>query len=199
MIQSIQFTYDGISSEDMGVFIAWDKGGLFEENFLPQRKIIEKKIANREKPYFQRVEHEPLSFSLSFAIDDWENKDTLRRLARWFFQPYYKPLVFDSNPNRVFYAMFEGDSQIFHNGLNQGYIKLEIRCDSSYGYSHERTIENTEYRDSNIEITIDDSPSTFNDGVFENTISTSNGLTIESVETTWGLIYQSSNNWGGVI
>ena len=198
MKQSIHFMYDGVASQDMGVFIAWSDDGLFEDNFLPERKIIEKKIANREKPYFQRVEHEPLSFSLSFAIEDWENKDTLRKLARWFFQPHYKPLVFSSNPNRVFYAMFEGDSQLFHNGLNEGYIELEIRCDSPYSYSFEQTKENIELRDANIGSEVQLDSQNFELGQMNNMQNTPNGLTITTTLSTWGNVYTTNITWGGI-
>lgn len=196
MKQSIQFMFDGISSEDMGVHIAWNDDGLFEENFLPNRKIVEKKIANREKPYFQRVENEPLSFSLSFAIADWEDKETLRKLARWLFQPHYKPIVFDSNPNRVFYVILEGDSSLFHNGLNEGYIEIELRCDSPYGYTHEQTKENTKFRNSNTGKAFSDNLSTFENGSLFNIKNTSNGLTIDTVLTTWGMIYATAKYWG---
>lgn len=198
MKQSINFMFDGIASQDMGVHIAWNDDGLFEENFLPDRKIVEKKIANREKPYFQRVEHEPLSFSLSFAIVDWENPETLRKLARWFFQPYYKPLVFDSNPNRVFYAIFEGDSSVFHNGMGEGYIELTIRCDSPYSYSFEQTKENIEFRNANVgsKVTIDGA--NFSLGQKDNMVETSNGLTIDTSLSTWGIIYATTTNWGGI-
>ncbi len=198
MKQSINFMFDGIYSQDMGVHIAWNDNGLFEDNFLPDRKIVEKKIANREKPYFQRVEHEPLSFSLSFAIADWESEDTLRKIARWFFQPYYKPLVFDSNPNRVFYAMFEGEPTLFHNGLNEGYIELDIRCDSPYGYSHEITREDIEYRDVNVGQVINIDSSNFPVGQFNNMELTSNGLTIQTTLSNWGNLYLTSNTWGGI-
>ncbi len=199
MKQSINFRYDNIHSQDMGVHIAWNSKGLFKENFLPNRKIIEKKIANREKPYFQRVEHEPLSFSLSFAIADWENPETLRKLARWFFQPYYKPLVFDSNPNRVFYAIFEGDSSVFHNGMGEGYIELNIRCDSPYSYTFEQTKEDTEFRDSNIGTSVKINSSNFALGVLDNTEITSNGITVGNYPTTWGAVYASTTIWGGII
>lgn len=199
MKQSINFMYDNIHSQDMGVFIAWDKDGLFEENFLPERKIVEKKIANREKPYFQRVEHEPLSFTLQIAIEDWESDDTLRKIARWLFQPYYKPLVFESNPNRVFNAIFEGDASLIHNGAREGYIEIDIRCDSPYSYSHENIYSPTQYRDSNVGHALHDDASTFNTGTHYNTKTTSNGLTIDSVVTTWGLVYATSEHWGGVI
>lgn len=198
MKQAINFMYDGITSQDMGVHIAWNDDGLFEDIFLPSRSIVEQKIAHREKPYFQRVEHEPLSFSLSFAIVDWEKKDTLRKLARWFFQPYYKPLVFDSNPERVFYAVFEGDSSVFHNGLNEGYIELNIRCDSPYSYTHEQTKENTEFRDSNSGKAISEKTSTFSSGQLDNTKVTSNGLTIDTIVTNWGMLYSTATFWGEV-
>lgn len=198
MKQSIQFMYDGISSEDMGVFIAWNDNGLFEDNFLPNRKIIEKKIANREKPYFQGVEHEPLSFSLSFAIADWESSDTLRKLARWFFQPHYKPLIFDSNPNRVFYAMFEGDSKLMSNGLKEGYVELEIRCDSPYGYSFETTKENIQFRNSNIGTEVILNNDNFTLGTMENMQVTPNGLTLDNNLSTWGVVYATKKTWGGI-
>lgn len=199
MKQSIHFMYDGISSKDMGVFIAWKDDGLFEDNFLPNRKIVEKKIANREKPYFQRVEHEPLSFSLSFAIENWEHRETLRKLARWFFQPHYKPLVFDSNPNRVFYAMFEGDSKLLHNGLNEGYIELNIRCDSPYSYTFEQTKEKMEMSDLNVGVTIKLNSSNFIDGEMTNIEESSNGLTLSGNASTWGVVYSTNNTWGGIV
>lgn len=198
MKQSINFTFDGIASQDMGVHIAWNDSGLFEENFLPERSIVEKKIANREKPYFQRVEHEPLSFSLSFAIADWEHEETLRRIARWLFQPYYKPLVFDSNPNRVFYAMVEGDSSVFHNGGREGYVELEIRCDSPYSYSHEQTKEQTEFRNGNTSTKINLDNTNFQTGVLDNMEVTDNGLTLKDTLSSWGNLYSANNTWGGI-
>lgn len=198
MKQSINFHYDGIYSQDMDVHIAWNKSGLFEENFLPNRTIVEKKIANREKPYFQRVEHEPLSFSLSFAIYNLEDEEAKRKLARWLFQPYYKPLVFSSNPNRVFYAMIEGDSSFIHNGAREAYVELNIRCDSPYSYTYEKTKELIEFRNANAgtQIILDDT--NFALGTFNNTIVTPDGLTIEQTLSTWGNLYISSPFWGGI-
>lgn len=199
MKQSINFHYDGVYSQDMDVHIAWNSSGAFEENFLPNRRIIEKKIANREKPYFQRVEHEPLSFPLSFAICNLEDEEAKRKLARWLFQPYYKPLIFSSNPNRVFYAMIEGDSKLIHNGAMEAYIELNIRCDSPYAYTYEKTQELIEFRNTNTgsEIIID--KTNFTMGTLDNMIVTPDGLTIEETLTNWGNLYASSPLWGGVI
>lgn len=196
MKQAIHFMYDGVHSKDMGVFIAWNSKGLFEENFLPEREIIEKEIANREKPYFQGVKHKPLSFPLSFVVPEWDER-TLRKIANWFYQPYYKPLIFDTDPNRVFYAMFEGSSELFHNG-QEGYIELTVRCDSPYGYTHEAVKENIELRDSNTDTIIKLDSNNFSQGEFINTIDSSNGLTIDSSTSTWGGLYAIHKTWGDI-
>lgn len=149
MREATFFTFDGISSEDMGVRVVNTDGALFEEIFLPRRSIVETQAANREKPYFQRVVNEPLSFPLTFFIYEWQKRDNLRQIARWLFQDYYKPLWFDTNPERIFYGIVEGDSTLLHNGLKEGYITLNIRCDSPYTYSPVQTVDTLESRASN--------------------------------------------------
>lgn len=133
MRESLHFTFNGESSEDMGVIIASPNGGLFQESFLPTRSIIESSVANRR--YFKRAEDNPLSFSLTIFIEEWRERDNLRQIARWLYQDYYKPLWFDTNPELIYYAIFEGDSSLFHNGCKDGYIQLNVRCDSPYRYS----------------------------------------------------------------
>ena len=199
MKESTYFMYDGISSKDMGVTIGTTKGGLYEESFLPTRNIIEKSVAHREKPYLQGVEHEPLSFSLHFFIEDWSNDKLLRKVARWLFQSYYKPLILDSNPNRIFYAMVVGDSNLVHSGLDEGYIELEIRCDSPYSYTAEHELNNIEFLTSNIGSVVENSVADFDNGTHSNTIVTADGLSVESVVSLWGDLYVTKKKWGEII
>ena len=135
MLQSLSFTYNGISCEDMGVVMVTTDSGLYKDIFLPSRKITEKNISGRNAPYFQRVESEPLSFSISIYIENWEEENSIRRIARWLYQDYYKPLWFESNPHNVYYALVEGSSELVHNGLNDGYITLKFRTNSPYSFS----------------------------------------------------------------
>lgn len=195
MKESSHFMFDNISSKDMGVRIGTTNSGLFEETFLPSRSIIEKNVTHREKPYLQRVEHEPLSFSLGFFIEEWDNHDSLRKIARWLFQPYYKPLILDSNPNRIFYVMIEGSSSLFHNGAKEGYVELTMRGDSPYSYTAEHELNNIEFRDSNTGSSVINITPDFN-GEHKNTIVTANGLTIESVVSKWGNLYKNKKKWG---
>lgn len=202
MRESTYFIFDNRNSKDYGIFLGSTETGLYKESFLPSRALVEKKIAGREKPYFQRVEQEPLSFPLSFVLEDWgrlQDVDYLRRVARWLFQPYYKPLVLDSNPNRVFYAIVEGESTLFHNGAKDGYVELKIRCDSPYGYSHEYNQENIQFRDDSNSVEVSNDISDFDNGTHVNTIATSNGLTIENTVDSWGALYSVHQKWGEIV
>lgn len=135
MLESMKFTFNYIDSEDMGVIMINNGNGLYEESFLPSRSILETKVYGRNKPYFKGVEEQPLSFTLSFYIEGWKDRNNLRQIAQWFYQPYYKPVWFESNPEQIFYIMFEGDPKLIHNGCQDGYVTLPVRCDSSYSYS----------------------------------------------------------------
>jgi predicted phage tail component-like protein len=141
MREAIEFTFDGISSEDMGVIIASPSGGLYNETFLPTRNIVETTVANRYKPYHQRVELSPLSFSLSIFIEEWRDRQNLRQIAKWLMKDYYVPLTFETNPDRIFYAIIDGDSSLIHNGCKDGYIELNVRCNSPFTYSHPQIFE----------------------------------------------------------
>ena len=133
MRESTSFLFDGHHSGEFGIYLASTENGLFKEGFLPQRKINEKSTSGRVKPYFYKVEEEVLSFSFSFVVE-WREWEGLRRqVARWLYQPYYKPLIFDSNPSKVYYAILE-QANIAHNG-KEGVITVNVRCDAPYGYT----------------------------------------------------------------
>lgn len=135
MLESNHFNFNGISSKDMGVQIVNPSGGLYNEVFKANRKIVETNVPGRKAPYFKRVDEEPLSFPLSIWIKDWEKRNSLRSISRWLFQDYYKPLYFESEPGRIFYAMFQGKSDLLHNGLKEGYITLNVRTNAPDTFS----------------------------------------------------------------
>ena len=135
MLENLHFTYDGKSSKDFGVVLVNPSGGLYKEQFLPNRKIVETTVAGRYNPFLQRVDSDPLSFSLHIYMPEWEERNNLRQISRWLYQDYYKPLRFESNPDVIYYAILEGKSELTHNGLFQGYISLTVRLDSPFMYS----------------------------------------------------------------
>lgn len=135
MMQSLDFVYNGISSKDMGVIQINSNSGLFEEQFVASKTINEEKIRGRDRPYLFSVDYSPLSFSLTLYFGDKFTDEQARKVARWLRQDYYKPFYTLDNPERVFYCMTTDDFNISHNGLGQGYITLNMRCNSPYAYS----------------------------------------------------------------
>lgn len=135
MLENLHFSYNGESSKDKGVVLVNPSNGLYKEPFLPNRKIVETKVAGRSNPFFQRVESDPLSFSLRIYLPEWKERNNLRDISRWLFQGYYKPLIFEYNPDVIYYAIIEGKSELTHNGLQKGYIDINVRLNSPYIYS----------------------------------------------------------------
>ncbi|MGG3920347.1 distal tail protein Dit [Geobacillus thermodenitrificans] len=135
MIQRLDFSYDGISSLDMGVIQVSLEGGLFKETFVANKKINEVSIRGREKPYFFGTERDPLSFPLTIYFEDGFDENKIRNVARWLDQDFYKPFYFLEDPNKIYYAMTLENSEFIHNGIRDGFITLNFRCNSPYAYS----------------------------------------------------------------
>lgn len=135
MREDLYFVYNGIPSIDMGVLSVNMDGGMLEESFMPERKINEVSIKGRERPYFMGVEYEPLPIPLTLAFKDGFTDEEAERVARWLSQPYYRELYFSNNPQKRFYAMYNGSPSLIHNGAKQGYVTIEMRNIDCYRYS----------------------------------------------------------------
>jgi len=197
MLEGIHFCYDGIYSVDMGVINCKIGGGMFEETFLPTRNIHEKKIAGRDKPYFQRLELEPLSFDLTFAFEYYYDERKIREVARWLMQPYYKPFFTVDNPNRIFYCMVEGDSRLIHNGLKQGYITLTMRCDGPYSYTPKAIKDGIRFGATKFTKTITENTYSSEKGSLDNIVIVNGNLTVNPPQKTWAAF--AGMKWGDLI
>lgn len=185
MLEGIHFSYDGVYSSDMGLLNCKIDGGMFEETFLPSRDIRETKVKGRDKPYFQSIGLEPLSFKLTFAFENGYDERRIREVARWLMQPFYKPFYTVDNPNRIFYCMLEGDSNLVHNGLKQGYITLNMRCDSPYSYTPKSLKENMIFGSTKLTKTGAENTFMYGVGEFQN-IEIQNGkMYVRKTDATW--------------
>lgn len=185
MLEGIHFYYDGVHSIDMGLLNCTVDGGMFEETFLPSRSIVETKVVGRDKPYFQSIDLEPLQFDLTFAFENGYDERRIREVARWLFQPYYKPFYTVENPNRVFYCMVEGDSNLIHNGTKQGYITLTMRCDSAYSYTQKTLKEKMGFSSSKLTKTASENTFSSGMGSMENILITNGKMSVNKRQTTW--------------
>lgn len=129
------FNLGGIWSEDFNVMNVVLDSSLYDDLFVAPRAINETSGKGRSKPLFNRIDEEPISFDMTLAFTKSFTDHDLDALIRWLFVDYYRPLYFEGNENRVYMAMFIGEPRISHNGLNEGYISVDVRCDSADIYS----------------------------------------------------------------
>lgn len=194
MKEGLEFYYDGIKSTDMGLINVQIGSGLFEEPFVAEKTIREIKVRGNDKPYFQGVERSPLIFSLTFAFEDYYDHEKIRKVARWLDQDYYKPFYTTDNPNRIFYCMLHSSSSLLHNGLKQGYVEIEMRCDSPYSYSLQQMSEWYEIRNTPLVIT-ETTQEDFSKGILSNMNALPSGdLKLGINKPKWGDLL--SKKWG---
>jgi len=137
MIRSSEwFSFDDVYSSQYGIKNVTIDTGMYEEHFTRERKIIEKKIKGRSKPYYKEIESEPLTIPVTFAfMNSWDDS-SIREVIRWLTSPtQYKPLIFSQNPSKIYYALAVDKPDLIHNGLSQGYVQMTFRCNDAYAYS----------------------------------------------------------------
>lgn len=196
MLEGIHFSYDGIKSSDMGLINCQIEGGMFEEVFVANRKIVETKVAGNSKPYFIGVEYDPLEFDLVFAFEDSYDERRIRDVAKWLNQSYYKPFYTVDNPNRIFYCMMEGDSDLVHTGAKRGYIKLKFRCDSSYSYQPITNKEDMDFTDTKLVKSY--VANTFNSGASYDNVKLSSGkIVLDNKVAVWSNFV--GMNWSDIV
>lgn len=135
--ESLYFTYNGIKSTDYGIMNVAIDNNPYSEPFLANRTIKEFIVKGKKNPYHSYVQVDPLSFSLTFAFSDTWDDSTISQVKQWLYVDYYKPLIFSESPERVYYAMPVDSPTLVHNGLKEGYITLNFRCDSPFAFSPE--------------------------------------------------------------
>lgn len=133
--QSLFFTYGGRDSRDFGIMQVQKGSGMFEEQFMPQRTIIEEKIPGRDEPYFFGTDTSPIEDDIVLYTDNDLTDRQIQDICDFLYAPYYQPLIFSDNPEKIYFAMFIGDNKLIHNGARRGYFTIKFRCNSAYAYS----------------------------------------------------------------
>jgi len=109
---------------------------MMQDLFTSSKNINESNIRGRDKPYFQGIQKEPLSFPVSFSVHDSTDFERIDQVAKWLCeQEYYQPLFFTPNIHKIYYVLFMGNSDLFYISENSGYITLTARTNAPYAYS----------------------------------------------------------------
>lgn len=153
--QSLFFTYDGRDSRDYGIMQVQKGNGMFEEQFMPSRTIVEETIPGRDEPYYFGTTSTPIEDDIVLYTDNELTDRQIEEISDFLFAPYYKPLIFSDNPEKIYFAMFVGDARLIHNGAQSGYFTIRFKCNSPHSFSpvYNKSVyigSETEYTDVNV-------------------------------------------------
>lgn len=135
----VRFNYDGVWSDTHKLLHVVLDGSMFEETFVATRELVETKVKGNSKPLLHSIDDSPLEFEMTIAFEEDYTDARIDSIIRWLFVNSYKPLYFEGKEDKVYMCLPIGDASIVHNGLNQGYFTIQMRCDSSNVYSPNTT------------------------------------------------------------
>lgn len=138
----ISFFYDGVSSKNFDLVSVTLDNGLYEEQFVADREIVETGIRGGN-PILHSIEGQPLEFELILAFEKDFTEEKLDAVVEWLYKDYYRPLYFEGAESRQYMCMPVESSSLAHNGIQQGYFKVKMRCNSQYLYSPTKITTNT--------------------------------------------------------
>ena len=131
----LHFNFDGVWSNEYGLINVVLGSGMYEETLVASRDLNETKVKGNSKPMLHGIEDSPLQLEMVLAFEEGYTDETVDAIIRWLFVDYYRPLYFEGKEDKVYMCMPVDSPQIAHNGLNEGYFTLTMRCDSSNVYS----------------------------------------------------------------
>jgi len=133
--ESLYILFNNINSQDFDMLNAHVESGLYSEQFITDRTIMETRVRNNPIPFFQGIEESSRIIKCSLAFTETFDENKLREVKRWLHTEFYAPLIFSSNPDHIYYALCSNASDLMHAGNGIGYIDVEFVCDSNFVYS----------------------------------------------------------------
>ena len=118
----------GLEAVDLG-------GGMKESHFGVTQKIREESNAKFNKPMFFGMTREPFTFTMYFAKHEAWTQQQRIELAHLIFKPYYQEMTAEKYPNILFNVVCVDEGKKVLNGIEQGYVAINFRTDSAYGWA----------------------------------------------------------------
>lgn len=194
-MRSEYFSFDGITSESMGLYIVRMSSNTFIESpYWGNRSIREEQQYNKLIPYFYGVEREPIEFTLELALlnndlspQEWTSAKRFE-LARWLLHDTYKEFISSDDLGKIYYAICINDVNT-HLINDQGYMELVFRTNSPFAWTPTMIVE-TDLSDNNTTAEIQ----YYN---YSNVVSKYRPqLEIELVDDTRDIILRNDSNGG---
>ena len=127
--------YDGFSSKNYNVFqVNFESGLMQKETLLPSRNINKTTRQNSFISDFYSVTEEPLTLEVNLVYKDRFTDQDIVNAMRWLKQDTYRPLIFESEPENVYYAI-PTKIDMSHDTLRKGYFTVQFECNAPYPFT----------------------------------------------------------------
>lgn len=135
MINSTGFHYNNEYSGHKNVYKIHTSGGLITDSFLGTVTNQSIKLKNNHKSFIQHSESEPIIIPMALFFDDNLDETNIRAIKKWLNQDDFKELVFEDQPEKVYYAKVDGSVNLSHNAIATGYVEFDFLTNSAYSFS----------------------------------------------------------------
>ena len=131
-----EFTFNGISSKNMGVYNVFDKDEISSVIISSAKNLTTARPIYGDFDVITNTENEKLSFSLQLMpVDRPFTPEFINSLYKWFDVDDYAKLSFADDKNFYYMAMpFTAQSEAFFLSKDYGTFNVSFVCDSFHGY-----------------------------------------------------------------
>lgn len=131
---STKFTFNGVTSDSMGVYLVRTTTGLAPNPFVAGKEVQEEYPARADSPFFFRSKLQQYTLTMTFSTLSNNMTPTLMKsIANWLIKDKYYPFVSDDNPDKIFYLIAVNQINFMTNATNEGYFEVQFK--SKYPYA----------------------------------------------------------------
>ncbi|MFD0712299.1 hypothetical protein [Paenibacillus sp. GCM10027626] len=124
---SMNFSYDGIRNDVMGVSLISMSSGFIEKSFFGDREIISASVPGNHTPYIYGERIQPFRIKLQLSpLDGCWTSELKSKIARWLNNGKFNEFYSTDDINRRYFVTYVGSPALFTTALNQGYIEVEF-------------------------------------------------------------------------
>lgn len=136
MFQSVNFTWNGQNSNEIGLMLVKVDIDSTQENFVTNRNILSDNLQTNSynyRTYFYSIKNEPMRFTAQFASETVITQNRINELSRIFYLNSFAPFI-PMDSNHIYNSIcITGSLKVFANGY---YCSFDFICDSPFSYSN---------------------------------------------------------------
>ncbi|MEC1780080.1 phage tail domain-containing protein [Schinkia azotoformans] len=135
-MHSEYFSYDGVRSTEIDVYLVKLDKGLVSDPFLGEREVIQESITGNDTPYFFGTRTSQLRVTLTLECrEGYWTREKRREVARLLDKKKYCEFYTTDDIDTLYFLQYVGGIDLYTNAIQDGYLTVEFLNISPYTYS----------------------------------------------------------------